>query len=217
MSNDLSTTRHLHAHEAQRIRWRNGLGWTREIHVEPAVGADDWIWRLSIAEIEQPAAFSRFEGVERELMLRSGDGLTLRFDDGQVSELLPPHARLRFGGERMLSGEPAGPGVTALNLMWRPSSITVTTWHRPLVGAMVVFVDPGDCWLVHVLAGQARLATDTSTPAEAGDTLLLRAPKGRGRHALEGGGELLLARISAAEPGPESGTPASPEARRASS
>ena len=51
----------------RRERWRNGLGWTREILRLPAQG-DDWALRLSVAEIEQDAAFSAFPGVERELV-----------------------------------------------------------------------------------------------------------------------------------------------------
>lgn len=185
----------LPANEARRVRWRNDLGWTREIHAEPGPDAEGWQWRISIAEIEQTAAFSRFEDVERELILLSGDGLTLRFDDGEVADLQPPHARLRFSGDRRLLGEPGGPGVSALNLMWRPDLVQTAAWLRPLVGTMLVFVDPGDCWLVHVLAGEARLARTGLPPLERSDTLVLRTGDVRGRHVLDGGGSLLLARL----------------------
>ncbi|PBJ82384.1 hypothetical protein CMZ84_09395 [Lysobacteraceae bacterium NML93-0399] len=186
----------LHAHHAHRSRWRNGLGWTRELHAEPSDVDAGWCWRLSIAEIGQPAAFSRFEGIARELMLLSGDGLTLRFDDGETADLQPPHARLRFDGGRALQGEPAGPGVSVLNLMWRPDQVEAALWHRPLVGTMVVFVDRGDCWGAHVIAGQARMTGCDGRPLERGDTVLLRGSGARRRHVLDGGGELLLFRIS---------------------
>src|SRR5690606_4394683 len=39
------------ANEYRRVRWRNGLGWTREIARMPHGDAFDW--RLSIAEIER--------------------------------------------------------------------------------------------------------------------------------------------------------------------
>ncbi|MCC7247949.1 MAG: HutD family protein, partial [Lysobacter sp.] len=83
----------LPAHEYRRERWRNGLGWTREIHRHSALAAkpdgeneatpvgDDWLWRLSIAEVEQEAVFSAFPGIERELILLRGNGMRLRFDD----------------------------------------------------------------------------------------------------------------------------------------
>ena len=186
----------LPANEARRVRWRNDLGWTREIHAEPASDGGGWRWRISIAEIGEAAAFSRFDGAQRELMLLSGDGLRLRFDDGEVVDLEPPYARVRFSGERGLHGDPGGPGVSALNLMWRPDLVEAATWLRPLVGTMLVFVDPRDCWLVHVLAGQACLARSALPPLERGDTLLLRASELRSRHVLDGGGSLLLAKFS---------------------
>ena len=61
--------RPLPAHEYRRERWRNGHGWTREVLRMPEA-AEDWDWRLSIAEIERDAPFSAFPGVERELVLR---------------------------------------------------------------------------------------------------------------------------------------------------
>ena len=80
------------ANEYVRMRWRNGAGWTRAILQAGRTGADtgtdapDWDWRLSIAEIEQPGPFSRFPGVERELVLLQGDGLALHFDGNACSE-----------------------------------------------------------------------------------------------------------------------------------
>ena len=193
--NECPAVQLLPASEARRERWRNGRGWTREIHAEAAPGGTGWQWRLSIADLDQPAAFSQFEGVERELMLLSGDGLMLCFDDGEAVSLQPPHGRLRFSGERALQGEPGGPGTSALNLMWRRELIEAAAWHRPLVGTMLVFVDPGDCWVVHVISGRACLARSTLPPLDQGDTLVFRAMEGRIRHVLDGGGELLLARF----------------------
>ncbi|PPT64494.1 HutD-family protein [Xanthomonas arboricola] len=82
---DLSS-RVIPATEYRRERWRNQLGWTREIL---RLGdADAWS-RLSIAEIEQDAAFSAFPGIDRELVLLHGNGMRLQFGDavsGRVSD-----------------------------------------------------------------------------------------------------------------------------------
>jgi environmental stress-induced protein Ves len=194
MGTDRSESRVIPANEYRRERWRNGAGWTREIHAEPA-GAD-WYWRLSIAEIEQDAPFSAFPGIERELVLLAGNGLRLRFDDGEVCELLPPHARRRFAGERGVAGELLDGPTQDFNLMWRRDAIDAQLWHRPLVGPMVIFADPGTCWVVHLLAGQARFDDDSRLPPlEAGDTALLRSGDARQRHVLDGGGEALLIRL----------------------
>ena len=87
-------SRVIPANEYRRVRWKNGTGWTREIARMP--DREDWDWRLSIAEIEQDGPFSVFPGIERELVLIRGNGLRLRFEDGEVRELQPPHERIRF-------------------------------------------------------------------------------------------------------------------------
>ena len=190
-------SRVIPANEYRRVRWRNGQGWTREIHAEGE--AEDWSWRLSIAEIEHDAAFSLFPGVERELMLLSGNGLRLRFDDGDCVELNPPHDRHRFAGERPLTGELIDGITHDFNLMWRRDRTRAETWHRPLVGPMVIFVDPGSTWVVHLVAGQARFDATSGLPAlEAGDTALLEAGDERRRYVLDGGGEALLIRLDPA-------------------
>jgi len=188
-------SRVIPAHLYRRERWKNERGWTREITRSPVAG--DWNWRLSIAEIEEDAPFSRFDGVERELVLLSGNGLRLRFDDGVVHELLPPHDRVRFAGERGVQGELVDGPTQDFNLMWRRDAIDAQLWHRPLVGPMVIFVDPGSVWAVHLLAGQARFADASGLPdLSAADTALLVAPGPvRERFVLDGGGEALLVRL----------------------
>jgi hypothetical protein len=61
---------------------------------------------------------------------------------------------------------------------------------------MVLFVDPGSCWAVYLLAGQAEIAGDSRPlPLAMGDTALLGAGAQRCRHVLDGGGEVLLVRF----------------------
>ena len=191
------------ANEYRRERWRNGLGWTREIHAHAtAAWPDEWAWRLSIAEIEQDAPFSAFPGIDRELVLLSGNGLRLRFADGEVRELHPPHDRLRFAGERAVTGELLDGRTQDFNLMWRRDMIDAQLWHRPLVGPMVVFAEPGTVWAVHLLAGQARFADDSGLPdLAAADTALLQADDTRLRHVLDGAGEALLIRLQQRQQG----------------
>lgn len=190
-------SRVIPANEYRRVRWRNEMGWTREITSQPE--GDHWDWRLSIAEIERDAAFSSFPGIDRELVLLAGNGLRLRFDDGEVRELHPPHDKLRFAGERAVTGELVDGRTHDFNLMWRRGRVQADLWHRPLVGPMVIFADPGTTWAVHLVAGQARFADDSGLPPmAAGDTAILEASSQRLRHVLDGGGEALLVRIAPA-------------------
>lgn len=181
------------ANEYRRVRWKNGLGWTREILRQP--DRDDWHWRLSIAEIEQDADFSAFPGIDRELVLLRGNGLRLRFDDSVV-DLEPPHGRCRFAGEEHVRGELVDGTTHDFNLMWRRDRLSAELLHRPLVGSMLFFVDARTEWAIHLLAGQATFESDEHLPPLfAGDTAVLPAQAMRRRYALQGGGELLAIRL----------------------
>lgn len=179
----------------RRSRWRNGRGWTREILVLP--DEDAWHLRLSIAELDAAADFSPFPGVEREQVLLHGNGLELHFDDGARVDLLPPHQRARFSGDRPVTGIPVEGPVQVFNLMWRPERINAVLFHRPLVGGMWCFGDERTAWAVHVLAGAARIGTgDREQAALAqGDSAWLAPGAGRRRYSIDGAGELLLVQV----------------------
>ena len=114
-----------------------------------------------------------------------------------MHDLLPPHGRLRFAGERAAQGELLDGPTRDFNLMWKRDAVEAQLWHRPLVGTMVVFLEPGETWAMHLLAGQARFADDSGLGAlAAGDTAVLVAGEGRCRHVLDGGGEVLLVRVA---------------------
>ncbi|WP_159015445.1 HutD/Ves family protein [Cognatiluteimonas profundi] len=194
MTDACGATRVIRANTYQRERWKNGLGWTREITRSPGQG--DWDWRLSIAEIDDDAPFSRFEDVDRELVLLAGNGLSLQFDDGVEQILQPPHDRARFAGERGVTGRLVDGPTQDFNLMWRRDRMDARLWHRPLVGPMVIFVDPGHVWALYLMGGQGRFA-DASALGDigTGDTALLVGGDARQRFVLDGGGEVLVIQL----------------------
>ena len=184
------------ANEYRRERWKNGLGWTREIIRWPEDG-ESWDWRLSVAEVDKDGPFSTYEGIDRELILLTGEGMRLSFDDGETVSLLPPHERHRFVGERGLRAELIAGPTQDFNVMWRRDRAQVQVLHRPLVGPMLFFAEAGVRWAVYVLSGRA-LFKDQLLPMllEQGDTALIEPHASRpNRVILEGGGELLLVRI----------------------
>jgi len=191
-----SRSRVIPSVEYRRSRWKNGAGWTREIHAEPA-GATEWDWRMSIAEVGADGPFSTFPGIDRELVLLAGEGMRLRFDDGYVADVMPPHGRHRFVGEANVQGELVAGPTHDFNLMWRRERYTADLWHRPLVGAMVVFAEPRSTWAVHLLAGHARFADASGLPDLAmGDTAIFESDDARLRHVLDGAGEALVIRLA---------------------
>jgi environmental stress-induced protein Ves len=190
----------LPSFEYRRERWRNGLGWTREIHSD---AAESWGLRCSVAEIDQDGAFSRFPGMHRDMVLLQGAGLRLLRPDAPSHELLPPHGRASYSGEDAVSAELIDGPCHALNLIHDPSQYEVELLHRPLVGPMVFFIEPSVTWLIYVLSGHAADKQQPKGPAAAvGDSLLLSAGEDStgGRCLIDGGGELLLLRLRTRPP-----------------
>lgn len=81
--------------------WRNGGGLTRELLRVPAAGAkpaaDDWLLRISLADITGDGAFSAFDGMTRWFSVIAGAGVQLRWPDS-TRELRAADAPLTFDG-----------------------------------------------------------------------------------------------------------------------
>jgi environmental stress-induced protein Ves len=75
--------------------WRNGGGVTRELLAWP--GAQDWSWRLSVAEVASNGPFSRFDGVQRWFAVLDGAGVQLQMPE-QTHTLTVDSAPLCFDG-----------------------------------------------------------------------------------------------------------------------
>jgi environmental stress-induced protein Ves len=187
--------RALPAFEYRRMRWKNNLGWTREILRAP--DADDYDWRVSIAEIDHDCPFSAFPGHDRVLVLLSGNGMRLDFADGRSETLEPPHGRLAFRGEDALDCTLLDGPTRDFNLIWRRDRVRAGLMLRPLVGPMLFFPETGVQWLAFLAGGRAHLKDRPDVPPlEAGDSLWLAAEADAPQRAiLDGGGTLLLARI----------------------
>jgi environmental stress-induced protein Ves len=86
--------------DCSRQPWQNGLGSTREIAVQPSIaGSDAFLWRVSIAEVDSAAPFSRFPGIDRQIVLLDGHGFTMTLDDDRVHALTTPFTPFAFAGE----------------------------------------------------------------------------------------------------------------------
>lgn len=75
--------------------WRNGGGRTRELLAWPS--AQDWLCRISRADIDADGPFSAFPGVERWFTVLGGAGVALSLPGGE-RVLRPGDAPLSFDG-----------------------------------------------------------------------------------------------------------------------
>lgn len=94
----------LKPEQYREMPWRNGGGSTTEIAISPqgaALGAGaPFLWRVSMARVEQDGPFSTFAGYDRTLVLLQGGGVQLSFGaDAPPVTLSAPLQRCRFAGE----------------------------------------------------------------------------------------------------------------------
>ena len=165
--------------------WRNGGGLTRELAVWPP-GADRWIWRMAVAEVEQDGPFSRYDGIERWFAVLSGDGVRLVVG-GQAHELTRCSAPLRFDGGASTSCRLLGGATRDFNLMLRRGQAKGAL--RRVSGCLDVVLAAAKTIAVYAIDAPARIAT--------ADGELSLAPGCLAWETLTVGGELQVSAPSA--------------------
>ena len=105
------------------VPWTNGLGVTADVFLFPP-DADEWTWRLSIADVSNDVPFSFMPGIDRHIMVAMGAGMALTIDGAQEVRMDCSTPPLSFAGEsattcRLLDGP-----IADLNLMTRRGHAT---------------------------------------------------------------------------------------------
>ena len=114
--------------------WKNGLGSTREIAIHPeGAGSDDFLWRVSLAQVDSAAPFSSFPGIDRQIALLDGNGFTMMLDDDRVHALTTPFAPFAFAGEARVAVTLVDGPTRDFNLMVRRARARgeVRAWQEP--------------------------------------------------------------------------------------
>ena len=97
--------------------WKNGGGTTRDIAVSPpGASLDDFVWRLSLAQVDRDGPFSRFDNIDRTLVLLSG-AMALHEQSRRID--LVRHQSVMFEGERAIEATVAGGATLDFNVMTR--------------------------------------------------------------------------------------------------
>ncbi|QVM83985.1 HutD family protein [Novosphingobium decolorationis] len=139
----------IRAADRPEVPWKNGGGTTREIAVfPPGAGMDDFLWRLSMAKVEEAGPFSIFPGTDRTLGLIEGQ-LALNGSDVNVT-LDEVSAPLPFRADLPVDSVPIDGPALDLNAMVRRGHFTVSM-TRLAAGDIVDCTQ--DCFVI-ALSGQ---------------------------------------------------------------
>lgn len=125
--------------------WINGKGSVRVIATGNGRTDNEWDWRLSIADVEQPGKFSRLPDVERVLTVVDGGPLQLTIDG--MHHAVATYQPFTFdGGAVTTAALPRGP-VRNLNLMCRTGHVEGQVSVLPLreqalfLGQTIILLD----------------------------------------------------------------------------
>ena len=161
--------------DCQTMPWKNGGGSSTELAIFPHGAAlDNFVWRLSSAQVDAPGPFSHFAGIDRSLAILSGDGLIL---NGKDENSLPTRIRLdlssapyRFPGESAIHAELLGGPVLDLNLMTR-RDVCSHSMQSLMPGEHQIVATEASQILLYCAAGSATLQPAESM--QVGDLVLL--------------------------------------------
>ena len=191
----------LRARDYRVMPWKNGLGTTTEIAVDPPEAElSEFTWRISIADLTVSGPFSTFAGYDRILVQIEGEPMTLAHEgrgDRRLA-LLVPH---RFAGELVTQGRLVTAARDFNVMVRRERARADLAVHRlsagervraeALDGTRVVFVLHGST-LIHGYRESDEIA------AQAGETLVTTETSSLGITAAGEGATVFVISIVAA-------------------
>jgi uncharacterized protein len=130
------------------VPWKNGLGFTEEIHREPADLALPFHWRLSIATVAQNGAFSPFDGYLRIISVLDGAGMSLQIDGVDSSPILPFQA-FPFSGSAQTSCTLLEGEIHDFNVIFDADRVSAEViWHQASSFVDVIIAPNEDAFIL---------------------------------------------------------------------
>ena len=183
--------------DAYRVMpWRNGLGTTTEIAIEP-LAEGRFRWRLSIADVAVSGPFSDFAGYDRVITVASGAGMRLAVAGRAPVALTLASAPYAFSGDAATVCTLIDGPIRDFNLMTERASCRGTLTALHFAGALVERVLHGGTAFLHALRGAVSVAEWT---VPEGATLRLDGMSASLAVAGEPDGVALLAEIRPLSP-----------------
>lgn len=116
---DLDGLTLIHREVNSLVPWQNGAGLTRQIAIFPTdADINNFIWRISVAEIKGDSEYSQFADARRTQMLLSGDGVELSLPH-EVCVLNIQYQSIEFIGNDTMSCRTLNGPCQVLNVMVR--------------------------------------------------------------------------------------------------
>jgi len=163
----------IRAADCRRTSWRNGGGETVEVAVHPPSAAlDAFDWRISSAGVAADGPFSDFPGVDRTLLVLTGDAITLSVAGRPPVLIDRRSAPFSFPGDSPATASLIDGSITDLNVMTRRGRFRHAVDRLDLDAPVVVARGEGEC-VVFCCTGRI---DHGGPPLEPGDALMLSGP-----------------------------------------
>lgn len=144
----------------KKMSWKNGKGITEEIIRVNHPDSQEFLWRLSIADINEEGEFSIFSGYQRIITVLEGAGMLLNVDNNWSRPLLvaDPFA---FSGDakvvcRLLDGQ-----LRDFNLIYDPRFIKVRIQWFNLDALLRFFSDAEQLVIFSTSSQTIQIANET--------------------------------------------------------
>jgi len=173
----------IHAEDKPLVPWKNGGGLTREIAAYyDKEHYQDFLWRISMAIIDAPCTFSRFDGIDRSIAVLAGKGIFLNSGTNPVTLALTKEA-FSFRGEEDITATPFEGTTTDLNIMTRRGFFSHQMEYCPFAKEMLFEIGAEITFIVAknevTIKGQSLPRLACATDFEKGEEIELKA-RGRG-------------------------------------
>jgi environmental stress-induced protein Ves len=186
---DVAIPIHLPKSSFARSLWKNGLGHTDQIAIEPP-GADlrsgNYLWRISSAWITNASDFSLFPDHDRALVILSGAGVRLTHEDEGFVDTneLPPLEPYEFPGDIRSRCELLDGPVRDLSVFFRKGIVSATAEVVHVDGESVWNWDPSATWnFVFAVRGNFEVCTAEGVTETLGEGDAFRADGTEGEDA----------------------------------
>ena len=194
MSIDVITPAHW-----QTQRWQNGGGITHQL-----CRHDDeqgMLWRVSIAEVASDGPFSRFDNIDRIIMLLTGAGFSLHGVGAKPQVLDAPLMPIAFAGETAIHCTLLNGPVRDFNLMTRRGAVQAQL-QVLTIGTMVQTLALSTQTLIYIVSGNVNVVLGTECiTLDAQHTLSLSNEAGTVQLSSSDNAQVIIIGISVAQGG----------------